>query len=85
MAGAFASEGLKEAMIGSIKLQGPKLQGKEFLQDVICFLEIGETQSHLTKGERTWLAGKAIRYQFIIKDLSYMGKDQILCKVPHGE
>ena len=34
-ADALASECLKEVMIGAIKLQEPKLQGKESLQDVI--------------------------------------------------
>ena len=42
VADALASECLKEATIGAIKLQEPKLQGKESLQDVISFLETGE-------------------------------------------
>ena len=41
-ADALASECLKEATIGAVKLQEPKLQGKESLQDVISFLETGE-------------------------------------------
>ena len=42
-ADALASECLKEAMIGAIKLQEPKLQGKESLQDMLSFLESGES------------------------------------------
>ena len=48
-ADALASECLKEA-IGAVKLQEPKLQGKESLQDVISFLETGEPPPGLTKG-----------------------------------
>ena len=69
-------------MIGAIKLQEPKLQGKESLQDVICFLETSEAPSHLTKGERSWLAKKAVKYRLINEDLYCLGKDQILHKVP---
>ena len=61
-ADALASECLKEATIGAVKLQEPKLQGKESLQDVISFLETGEPPPGLTKGERGWLARKAVRY-----------------------
>ena len=61
-ADALASDCLKEATIGALKLQEPKLQGKESLQDVISFLETGEPPSGLTKGERGWLARKAVRY-----------------------
>ena len=49
-ADALASECLKEATIGAVKLQEPKLQGKESLQDVISFLETGEPPPGLTKG-----------------------------------
>ena len=59
---ALASECLKEATIGVVKLQEPKLQGKESLQDVISFLETGEPPPGFTKGERGWLARKAVRY-----------------------
>ena len=85
LADALASEGLKKAMIGAIKLQEPKLQGKDSLQDIICFLEMGEAPSHLTKGERRWLARKAVRYRLINEDLYCLGKDQIFCKVPPKE
>ena len=61
-ADALASECLKEATIGAVKLQEPKLQGKESLQDVISFLETGESPPGLTKGERGWLARKVVRY-----------------------
>ena len=81
-ADALASVCLKEAMIGAIKLQEPKLQGKECLQDVLNFLETGEPPSGLTKGERRWLARKAVRYRLIKDDLFCLGKDQILRKVP---
>ncbi len=56
-------------MIGVVKLQEPKLQGKESLQDVISFLETGEPPPGLTKGERRWLARKAVRYRLIKDDL----------------
>ena len=49
-ADALASE--KEATIGAVRLQEPKLQGKESLQDVISFLETGEPPPGLTKGEK---------------------------------
>ena len=74
---ALASECLKEATIGAIKLQEPKLQGKESLQDVISFLEIGESPPGLTKGERGLLARKAFRYRLIKDDLFCLGKDQV--------
>ena len=61
-ADALTSECLKEATIGTVKLQEPKIQGKESLQDVISFLETGEPPPGLTKGERGWLARKVIRY-----------------------
>ena len=50
-ADALASESLKEVIVGAVKLQEPKMQGKESLQDVLCFLETGEPPPHLTKGE----------------------------------
>ena len=59
-----------------------KLQGKEILEDVVCFLETGEPPPHLTKGERKWLARKAVRYKLINDDLFCQGKDQVLRKVP---
>ena len=61
-ADALASECLKEATIGAVKLQESKLQGKESLQDVINFLETGEPPPGLTKGERGWLVRKEVRY-----------------------
>ena len=82
VADALASECLKEAMVGAIKLQRPKLQGKESLQDVLSFLETGEPPPGLTKGERRWLARKAVRYRLIKDDLSCQGKDQVLWKAP---
>ena len=69
-------------MIGAIKLQEPKLQGKESLQDVLSFLESGESPPGLTKGERKWLARKAVRYRLIRDHLFCLGKDQVLRKVP---
>ena len=81
-ADALASECLKEATIGAINFQEPKLQGKESLQDVISFLETGEPPPGLTKGERGWLARKAVRYRLIRDDLFCQGKDQVLRKVP---
>ena len=48
-ADALASECLKEATIGAVKLQEPKLQGKESLQDVLSFLESGEPPLVLLK------------------------------------
>ena len=81
-ADALASECLKEATVGAIKLQEPKLQGKESLQDVISFLETGEPPPSLTKGERGWLARKVVRYRLIKDDLFCQGKDQVLQKVP---
>ena len=71
--------------MGAVKLQEPKLQGRESLQDVLCFLETGEPPPHSTRGERRWLARKAVRYQLIGEDLFYMGKDQVLWKIPSKE
>ena len=68
-ADALASECLKEFTVGAIKLQEPRLQGREFLHDVLCFLETGEPPPHLTKGERRWLARKSVRYKLINEDL----------------
>ena len=61
-ADALASECLKEVTVGAVKLQELKLQGKESLQDVLCFLETGEPPPHSTKGEIRWLARKEVRY-----------------------
>ena len=72
-------------LLYAIKLQEPKLQGRESLHDVLCFLETGEPPPHLTKGERRWLARKAVRYRLINEDLFCKGKDQVLWKVPSKE
>ena len=78
-ANALASECLKEVTVGAIKLKEPRMQGKESLQNFFCFLEIGEPPSHLTKGERRWLARKVVRYPLVNnKDLFCQGKDQVL-------
>ena len=61
-ADALASECLKEVTVGAVKLLEPRMQGKESLQDVYCFLEIGKPPPNLTKEERRWLARKAVRY-----------------------
>ena len=82
---ALASECLKEVTIGAVKLHEPKLQGKESLQDVWCFLKTGEPPPNLSRGERRWLARKAVRYQIINDDLFCQGKDQVLRKVPSQE
>ena len=50
-ADALASECLKEVTIGAVKLQEPKMQGRESLQDVWCFLETGEPPLGLNKGK----------------------------------
>ena len=73
-----ANECLQEVTVGAVKLQEPKMQGRESLQDVLCFLEIGEPPPHSTGGERRWLARKAVRYRLIREDLFCMGKDQVL-------
>ena len=49
VADALASECLKEAIVNAIKLQEPKLQGKESLQNMLSFLETGEPPPGLTK------------------------------------
>ena len=59
---ALASECLKEVTVGAVKLQEPRMQGKESLQNVSCFLETRKPPPHLTKGERRWLARKVVRY-----------------------
>ena len=74
-ADALASECLKEVTVGVVKLQEPKMQGRESLQDVWCFLEIGEPLPNLNKGERRWLAREAVRYQLVNKDLFCQKKD----------
>ena len=74
-ADTLADEFLKEVTVGAVKLQEPKLQGRESLQDVLCFLETREPLPHSTKGERRWLAMKAVRYRIINKDLFCQGKD----------
>ena len=84
-ADALASECLRDVTVGAIKLQEPKLQGRESLHDVLGFLETGEPPPHLTKGERRWLARKAVRYRLINEDLFCKGKDQVLWKVPSQE
>ena len=78
LADDLANEALKDLMVGAIKLQETKLQGKESSNDVITFLEIGEAPSHLNKGEKRWLARKAVKYQLIDDDLYCLGKDQVL-------
>ena len=49
-ADALASECLKEVTVGAVKLQEPKMQGRESLQDVLCFLETGEPPPHSQGG-----------------------------------
>ena len=61
-------------MVGAIQFQEPRLQGKEELHDILCFLDTGQAPSHLTKGERRWLAKKAVRYRLINEELYCMGK-----------
>ena len=61
------------------------MQGRESLQDVWCFLKTEEPPPNLNKGERRWLARKAVRYPIINKDLFCQGKDQVLRKVPSRE
>ena len=36
---ALAIECLKEVTVGAVKIQQPKIEGRESLQDVWCFLE----------------------------------------------
>ena len=74
-ADALASECLKEVAIGAVKLQEPKMQGRESLQDVWCFLETGEPSPSLNKGDRRWLARKAVRYRLINDDLFCQGRE----------
>ena len=62
LADNLANDAFKDLMVGAIKLKEPRLQGKESLNDVISFLETGEAPSHLNKGERRWLARKAVKY-----------------------
>ena len=82
LADVLASKALKEPIIGAVRFEEPKFQGVESLQDIMCFLEIGEPPSHLTKGERQWLVRKAVRYCLINKDLYLRGQDQVLRRVP---
>ena len=51
-ANALASECLREVIVGAVKLQEPKLQGRESLQDVLCFLEIEELLPHHKRREK---------------------------------
>ena len=71
--------------MGAVKLQEPKLQGRESLQDVLCFVETREPPPHSTRGETRWLARKAMRYQLIDEDLFCLGKEQVLWKLPSKE
>ena len=58
------------------------MQGKEDLQDILFFLDTSQAHKNVTKGEREWLARKAIQYRRINDDLYCVGKDQILRRVP---
>ena len=71
---SLANEGMKEVIVGALKLQPPQMQGKEDLQDILIFLDIGQVPKHLTKGEREWLVRKAIQYRHINNDLYCMGR-----------
>ena len=82
LADSLANEGMKKVIVGALKLEPPQMRGKEDLQDILFFLDTGQAPKHLTKGEREWLARKAIQYRRINDDLYCMGKDQILRKVP---
>ena len=75
LANELASKALKEPMIGVVRLEEPKFQGMESLQDIMGFLKIGEPPPHLTKGERQWLVRKVVRYHLIDKDLYSRGQD----------
>ena len=81
-ADALASECLKEVTIRVVKLQEPKMKGRESLQDVWCFLETGEPPPGLNKGERRWLARKTVKFRIINIDLFSQGRNQVLKKVP---
>ena len=81
-ADALASECLKEVTVGAVRLQEPKMQGRESLHNVWHFLETEEPPPDLNKGERRWLARKAIRYRIINQDLFCQGKDHVIQKVP---
>ena len=82
LADSLANEGMKEVIVGALKLQPPQMRGKEDLQDILLFLDTSQAPKHLTKGEREWLARKAIQYRRINDDLYCVGKDQILRRVP---
>ena len=84
-ADTLASEWLRGVTIGAVKLQEPRMQGRESLQDIWCFLETREPPPGLNKGERRWLARKAVRYRLINDDLFCQGRDQVLRKVPSQE
>ena len=71
----LANECLPEVTLGAVKLQEPKMQGRVSIYDVLCLLETREPPPHSTRGERRWLARKAMRYQLIDEDLFSMGKD----------
>ena len=82
LADSLANEGMKEVIVGALKLQPPQMRGKEDLQDILFFLDTSQAPKHLTKGEREWLARKAIQYRRINDDLYCVGKDQVLRRVP---
>ena len=81
VADVLVNEALKEPIIGAIRFKEPKFQGVESLQDVMGFLQIGESPSHLTKGEQQWLVRKVVRYCLIDKDLYLRGQDQVLRRI----
>ena len=56
LADSLASESMKECMTGAIKSQEPAMQGKESLQDIMCFLETRHLPDHSAKGQQDWLA-----------------------------
>ena len=84
-ADALANQSLKEFTVGAVKLQEPKMQGRESLQDVWFFLETGEPSQGLNKGERRWLTTNAVKYQIMNTNLFSQGRDQVLKKVPSQE
>ena len=52
------------------------------MEDILCFLMKGECPSRMKKSQRQWLARKATRYHLINDDIYYLGKDQVLQRVP---
>lgn len=84
-ADSLANDQLKTLEVVAVKLQEPRFQGQDEMQDITQFLMMGECPEHLSKEQKRWLVRKATRYQLIEDKLYHKGRDLVLRRVPFSQ